>query len=114
MKTITEDREGRMNVCGEVIEAVALPVRLAERDGKAPVTPARRGRERVLRAALIMGPVVALLGAGVALVGLSAVTTGRSYAPAARILVDAEEAPLVYEISEPREVQLTLGSVYTR
>ena len=108
------EREERMNT-GDVVQTVVLPGRQTIGRG-APVPPVRRERELDVTSLLVVLPLVALLGAAVALAGLSAVATIPTHvgAPAAPVEQEEINLPSAWEVGEAGTYAPGLASVYTR
>jgi len=106
-----------MKTGGGVIEAVRGYRGLAlQRTVDVPAAMWTRGRGRTPPSALTIILVVALLGIGVALVGLAAVTTRISRVPAATVAVDAEagEQRSIYEPGDLGGPEAMLVPAFTR
>jgi len=100
---------------GEVVQTVMLSGGLAIELG-APLPSPRREREFDLTSLLVVLPLVALLGAALALAGLSAVAPSPSHlrAPAVPVQQQEIEAPSAWEVGDAGTYALRLGAVYTR
>jgi hypothetical protein len=101
------EREEPMSTT-EVVQTVVLPGGRTFELG-APVPPVRREREFDRTSLLVVLPLVALLGAALALAGLSAVAPGPSHVRAPAAPVEQEEIE-----GDAGTYPLRLGPVYTR
>lgn len=100
---------------GDVVQTAVLPG--AQTIGRgAPVRPVRRERELDVTNLLVVLPLVALLGAGLALAGLSAVARIPSHVGALTAPVEQEEieVPSAWEVGDAGTYAPRLDPVYTR
>ena len=92
----------------EAVRTVVLP--------GAPALPVGREREQGVTRLLVVIPLVALVGAALALAALSAVATSPSHVGATAAPVEQEEVelPSASELGDAGSYALRLGPVYTR
>ncbi len=100
---------------GDVVQTVVLPGGQTIGRG-APVTPGRPERELHVPSLLVVVPLAALLGAALALAGLSAVAPSPSHlrAPAAPVEQEEMEVPSAWEVGDAATYAARLSPVYTR
>ena len=100
---------------GDVVQTVVLPGGQTIGRG-APTPPMRRERGVDVTNLLVVVPLVALLGAVLALAGLSAVAPTPSYvqAPAAPVEQQEIEVPSAWEVGDSGTYASRLDPVYTR